>query len=101
MIAQPRPTAERLLETIRSKGGRVHRMPAGNVFVLTTDRELADWLIHLGGKPHTAPGLDNPENGYLRAREGPREWDIYIHTIPVSDPHDIGRSPIWKAAGVS
>lgn len=65
------------------------------VFVLTDDQNLADWLIKLGGKPYTPRGMgerDEP-GGYMRSPKK-REWDIYIHTIPV-----LGTRTIHQAAG--
>src|SRR5215471_8450521 len=81
----PRYTARQLLGLIHRKGGRVYRMREILVFCLTTDPELAQWLIELGGKPYLPAGMTpaHAHGGYLRARGGLTEWDIYIHTIPV------------------
>ena len=101
MPVSPRPrfAASDLVARIKDNGGRIHRMGDGaSVFVLTGNKELADWLLRIGGKRYHAPGLGD-QDGYLRARDGVREWDIYIHTIPVKDDPDIGASrAIWAAA---
>ena len=62
-----------------------------SVFVLTDNKELAEWLLRIGGKRYHAPGLGD-QDGYLRAKGGTREWDVYIHTIPVKDEVDIWAS---------
>lgn len=74
----------------------MYRMPEVAVFVLTDDRELAHWLVKMGGKPYVPQGADpNAEAGsYDRARGGKHEWDIYIHAIPVA-----GETSVWEAAG--
>jgi hypothetical protein len=95
-VAPPEPsmTARTLLSRIRRRGGRIYRMPEVAVFVLTDSRELADWMVSLGGKPYTPPSPDPIEPGaYLRAKGGKREWDIYIHTIPV-----LGMTTVHQAA---
>lgn len=81
----PQYTARQLLAQIRRKGGRVFRFPQTLVFVLTTDAAVAEWLLALGGRAFVLKGSEpqNARGGYLRARGGKREWDIYIHTIPV------------------
>lgn len=95
-VPEPLMSAKSLLARIERAGGRVYRMPEVAVFVLTSDRELAHWLVKMGGKPYVSQGADPADEAgsYLRARRGPREWDIYIHTIPVS-----GSLSIWEAAG--
>lgn len=89
------PTARQLVLTIRRRGGRIYRMPQTLVFCITNEPALAEWLLELGGKAylpaHTTPG--SMVGGYKRAADGPLEWDIYIHTIPVS-----GEKTIWEAA---
>lgn len=88
----PRPAAA-LLAEIRERGGRVYRMMGGGrVFCLTSSAELAAWLLDLGGRGYTTAGLTSSEGGYPRARDGAREWDVYIHTIPVE-------GDLWEAAG--
>jgi hypothetical protein len=87
-------TAEALVERIRAKGGRIHCMPSRMVFVLTSNVELRDGLISLGGRFHSGKGLAG-SHGYKRAREGDAlEWDIWIHQIPVE-----GDTDIYTAAG--
>jgi hypothetical protein len=88
---EPPPPAAELLAEIQSRGGRVFRTIApGRVFCLTNSAETAAWLLDLGARGYSAPGLANSENGYLRARNGVREWDLYIHTIPVE-------GDLWEA----
>jgi hypothetical protein len=94
----PRYTADTLLREIRKRGGRVHRMREIVVFCITNDEELAAWLLDMGGhtflpRHHMVTGARVP-GAYLRAPEGPLEWDIYIHTIPVR-----GEKRVWEAAG--
>jgi hypothetical protein len=86
-------SAGSLITRIREKGGRVYRT-ANRVFVLTDDRDLANWLVKLGGKPYVPQGADpKAEPGsYQRARGGPTEWDIVIDPIPVT-----GETSIWEA----
>ena len=93
----PQYTARQLLAQIRRKGGRVFRFPATLVFVLTTDVTLAERLIEMGGYAFVPKGAtpDDARGGYLRARGGTREWDIYIHTIPVR-----GDLSLHQAAGL-
>lgn len=81
----PQFTARQLVQRIRQQGGRLYRMPEICVFCLTTNRELANWLIEIGGKPFLPAGFTPAMGfgGYKRARGGVTEWDIYIHTIPV------------------
>ena len=88
-------TARQLLARIRRQGGRVYRMREVGVFVLTSDEQLALWLIGLGGKRYTPVNLDptTPAGSYKRARDGRLEWDVYVHTIPV-----LGEKTIWEAA---
>jgi len=86
----PRPAVE-LLAEIRERGGRVYRMRGPDrVFCLTDDETVAAWLLDLGARAFTAAGYTRTEGGYLRARGGKREWDIYIHTIPVE-------GSLWEA----
>ena len=87
----PRPAAE-LLAEIRERGGRVYRMRASRVFCLTGNPEVAAWLLDLGARGYSTAGLTSSEGGYLRARGGTREWDLYIDTIPVE-------GDLWEACG--
>jgi len=91
----PAMTARQLLGRIRKAHGRVFRMRMASVFVLTSDEQLALWLIKLGGKRYTPINADptTPAGSYRRAPDGGIEWDIYIHMIPV-----IGDTTIWEAA---
>jgi hypothetical protein len=87
-------TAEALVERIKARKGRVYCMPSRMVFVLTSDPELRDGLIALGGRFHSGRGLAGSA-GYKRSREGDAiEWDIWIHQIPVE-----GDTDIYTAAG--
>jgi len=84
----PRLTARELLREIHRRGGRVYRMPITAVFCLTTDPELAGWLIELGGSPYAPRGYGmhpNHDGSYFRdgRTRKVKEWDIYIHRIPV------------------
>jgi hypothetical protein len=92
------PTAEEFLAEVREREGRVYRMREHHVFCLTTNPETANWLLRKGGRtylPRTANrSFDSPLGAYRRAPEGPPEWDICIHTIPVA-----GEETIWEAAG--
>jgi len=88
----PRPAAE-LLAEIRERGGRVYRMRAPDkVFCLTGSAEVAAWLLDLGARGYSTAGLSASEGGYLRARNGVREWDLYVNTIPVE-------GSLWEACG--
>ena len=91
-------TADELVAVIRERGGRIYRMREIVVFCLTTDPEVARWLLNLGGSsflPHHATAANAPvPGGYLRSPEGPYEWDIFIHVIPV-----LGEKRVWEAAG--
>lgn len=91
----PTLTARQLLARIRKAGGRVHRMRSYGVFVLTSDEQLAKWLVGLGGKRYTPLNADptTPAGSYKRAADGRLEWDVYIHMIPV-----VGETTIWEAA---
>ena len=99
-------TATQLVKAIRDDGGRVHRMrEPGRVYVLTTDPKLAARLQRLGGSTFNPPGMDDtprdettPPGGYLRARGGTMEWDIWINTIEVEDEVEVGAPAIWTAA---
>ena len=84
-------TAERLIERIKARGGRVHCMPSRMVFCLTDDTELRDGLIALGGRFHSTADIKG-EKGYKRGDH--LEWDIWIHQIPVEGP-----TTIYEAAG--
>ena len=92
------PTAAEFLDEIRAQGGKVYRMREHHVFVITRNAQLAERLLKLRGltyRPVGAnPSWDFPLGAYRRSREGPPEWDIYIHAIPVS-----GDETIWQAAG--
>jgi hypothetical protein len=94
---EPQYTARQLLAHIRRKGGRIFRFPQTLVFALTTDAKLAEWLIEMGGRAFVPKGAQpgDAQGGYLRARGGTREWDIYIHTIPVR-----GDLSVHEAAGL-
>jgi len=93
--APPRYSARELLREIQKRGGRIFRMPLVSVFCLTNDESLAAWLRDLGGHSFTPAGMDvGADGGYWRDRpNGLREWDIYIHTIPVR-----GETTIHEAA---
>jgi hypothetical protein len=86
-------TADYLLSKIREQGGRPYRMRGERAFVLTGDEKLAARLVDLGGQAHSPQGAELPDGGYRRTRKGPIEWDVWIHTIPVSGPS------IWEALG--
>lgn len=88
-------TAEKLVERIHARGGRVFCLPSRMVFVLTTDEVLRDGLMELGGRFHSTATGGGP-GGYKRGRQkGDKiEWDIWIHTIPVE-----GETTIYEAAG--
>jgi len=90
---EPHYTARALLREIQRRGGRIYRLPLNSVFVLTTDPELAEWLRDLGARSFTPAGMDvGVDGGYWRAA-GIREWDFYVHTIPVR-----GEQTIHEAA---
>lgn len=91
----PTMTAEQLLRRVRLRGGRIFRMAEFSVFVLTTDKELALWLLKLGGKRYTPAGADpsTPDGSYRLSAEGRLEWDVYVHAIPV-----LGEQTVWEAA---
>jgi|SRR5215471_14928779 len=91
--APPEYTARGLLREIQRRDGRVYRLPLNSVFVLTSDAEVAEWLKGLGARSFTPAGADvGVDGGYWRA-PGVREWDLYIHTIPVR-----GEQTIHEAA---
>jgi hypothetical protein len=97
-IEEPRYTARDLLREIHRRGGRVNRMRQHAVFCLTTDPKLAEWLLDMGGKAYTPPGIGDAlsvDGGYRRdgRSQGVREWDIYIHAIPVK-----GEETVWEVA---
>jgi len=91
-------TAAELLAEMRARDARVYRMRAHAVFAITKNAETAKWLLSLGGRTYTprhAEGsYDLPLGGYRRAKDGPSEWDIYVHIIPVA-----GDETLWEAAG--
>lgn len=91
--------AAALLRFIREQGGRVFRyVEPPQVFVLTTDPKLAQWIVKRGGKPFVPVGMDIRHDGsYLRAKGGVREWDIRINMIPVTEIDEPGHAA-WKAA---
>jgi len=91
----PAFTARQLLNRIRRGGGRIYRMRMASVFVLTTNEQMALWLIKLGGKRYTPINADpsTPAGSYKRTPDGQIEWDVYIHMIPV-----FGDTTIWEAA---
>ena len=95
--APPRFTAEELLDHIAERGGRIFRMTEVGVFCLTQDEDLARDLMRMGGKSFLPTHLDpvdlGPKRAYRRYNDGPWEWDIYIHIIPVS-----GETTIHEAA---
>lgn len=89
----PTMTAAELVERIRAEGGRVLRMrQPPSVFVLTGDEKLADWLYEHGATAWTTRGLGT-NGSYSRARGGTREWDLWIHPVPV-----LGDQSIWEVA---
>lgn len=94
----PEFTAEQLLAEMRERGARVYRMREHAVFALTKDPECARWLLGLGARPytprHSEGSFDLPVGGYRRAKDGPTEWDLYVHIIPVS-----GEQTLWQACG--
>ena len=98
--ADKRPdfTAEQLLDEMKRRGARVYRMREVAVFALTNDPECARWLMKLGARTytprHSEGSFDLPLGAYRRAPEGPPEWDMYVHIIPVE-----GEETIWEAAG--
>ena len=88
-------TAEKLVERIRAKGGRLICLPSRMVFCLTTDETLREGLIKLGGRYHSSSAGDGGPGGYKPARDSDKlEWDIWIHQIPVE-----GEQTIYEAAG--
>jgi hypothetical protein len=91
----PQVTARQLIREIRRQDGRVFRMREVGVFVVTKNKELAQWLILLGGKPylpkHMTPAYEY--GSYRDAPGGPLKWDIYIHSISVR-----GEQSVWEAA---
>jgi len=84
--AEPTYTARALLREIQKRGGRVYRMPLVSVFALTRDPDVAQWLVDMGGRRFVPVGMDvDVDGGYWvdQSTKQIREWDIYIHTIPV------------------
>lgn len=88
--------AAELIEHTREHSGRVHRF-AGQVFVLTNNAELAEWLLKNGAKasPGTGTGKTSADY-YLRATDGEREWDLSLSTVPLLD--DEPAEALWEAA---
>lgn len=77
-------TAAEVLAKVSTLGGRAFRAQRDRAFVLTDNPELAEYLIRLGGKPHSKGVPDiQPLGGYWRA-PGVREWDIWVEMIPVT-----------------
>lgn len=96
---QPLLSAARFLREVHRQGGRVYRMPEIYVFCITSNPDLAAWLIKLGATPYQPRGTVRsihmlPLGAYERARGGTVEWDLYIHDLPVS-----GEETIHEAAG--
>ena len=93
----PEWDADELVAELRARGCRIHRMREFAVFVLTNDQNVAHWVLGMGGVsflPRNAVPADmGPHGGYLRARDGIMEWDVYVHTIPVR-----GEKSVWEAA---
>jgi NAD(P)H-dependent flavin oxidoreductase YrpB (nitropropane dioxygenase family) len=87
--------AAELIDHTREHRGRVHRF-AGRVFVLTTNPELAEWLMRHGARAFTAQGAHDTAGGYLTATDGPREWDLNLSTVPLLD--DEPNAALWEAA---
>jgi hypothetical protein len=95
----PQFFADELVKEIRARGGHVLRMRESGVFALIRDVELARWLVKLGAKAYRPPWAelahtDGPMGAYKRAHDGPIEWDLWIHIIPV-----LGEESVWQAAG--
>src|SRR5262245_4026724 len=74
-------TAEKLVERIRARGGRLFCLPSRMVFCLTTDETLRDGLAELGGRFHSTSAGQGGPGGCDRG--GKLEWDIWCHMIPV------------------
>jgi hypothetical protein len=98
-------SAVEVIAHIREHGGRVFRyLEPPKVFALTTDAELATWLMERKGRPHVPVGMGvDHEGSYLRAKGGTREWDYWLTPIPVKDPprnddEPWNRDAIWEAA---
>jgi hypothetical protein len=84
-------TAAQLLDRVREKGGRAHRMRRDRAFVLTDDATLAAWLLDLGARPYANSDPRLGEGAFFRERGGKVEYDIWIDTIPVTGP------TVWEA----
>lgn len=83
-------TAAELVEKIRGHGGRLYRTrSAPSVYVLTTSGPLAARLLQLGARPQAGTSDDG---SYKRTRNGPREWDLWVHTIKCA-----GEETLWEA----
>ena len=96
---ESQPTAEEFLLELRGRGARVYRMPSVQVFCLTNDPAVAQWLHQLGASSYVPTDSERslgglPMGAYQRATGGSPEWDFYIHLIPVE-----GDETIWEAAG--
>lgn len=95
----PAITARALVARTKREGGRVYRMREHSVFVVTENKELAQWLLRMGGSPYLPTGMlrsDEMRGSYVDAKGGRPKWDIYIHTIPTK-----GERTVWEAAGLA
>lgn len=86
---KPRLRAHELVEHVREHGGRVYRY-SGGAFAIVNDRSLVKWLTDRGAKVNVSGEL-----GYLRASDGPREWDVNLSTVPLLDEEP---EALWEAA---
>lgn len=85
---EPAYTATEILEKLAQSGAKIHRGRELVVFCMTKERHVLRWLLVLGAKFHAG------QRGYKRSQEGPVEWDLYLHVIPVK-----GEESWWEAAG--